>query len=493
MSSLPSIRPKHAMLALLSLAIVFPVSARADESDDITQLRAEIKALEQKLDALEKKDEQRDRAAAATASQPAQAPTAQSAPLSGVPPEVLANAAFNSTRISIDDTGFSFASADGANFIKLHGLVQADSRWFAQDDGIANNETFVIRRARLIFEGGFDRIFSFLIVPEFGGGGTGTSNAPVIYDANLGIAITPDVKVVAGKFKSPIGLELLQNDAVLLFNERSLATNLVPSRDVGIELTGSPLGGTVNYAAAVLNGSADAAYTNNTDVDNNKDFVARLFFTPFVGEAASPLQNLGFGIAGSDGLQNKTGALTSGYKTDGQQTFFTYRSTVVPEGADWRISPQANYYVGPFSAQAEYTVSAVTALAGTTKAELRNSAWQASVGYILTGEKASYNGFTPAHNFNWQGGTWGGFEIGARIAQLKIDDNAFPIFADPAASASEATSYGVSLNWFLSKAIRVSFDLVDTQFDRAAGFKSTSNLLIGQDERAFLTRFQVGF
>lgn len=488
----PTIRLAFAFLPMLALTAAFPASARADDSDEIKELHAEIKLLEQKLDALEKKEEQRDIAAASPVPV-ASATVAPSNPLNGVSSQVLAKAAFNSTRITIDDTGFAFASADGADFIKLHGLVQADSRWFATDDGIANNDTFVLRRARLIFEGGFDRIFSFLIVPEFGGGGTGTSNAPVLYDANLGIAVTPDVKVVAGKFKSPIGLEMLQNDAVLLFNERSLATNLVPSRDVGLEVTGAPLGGTVNYTAGVLNGSADAAYTNNTDVDNNKDFVARLFFSPFIGDSSSPLQFLGFGIAGSDGLQNKTGSLTSGYKSDGQQTFFTYRSTVVPEGVDWRVAPQANYYVGSFSAQAEYTLSAVTALAGTTKTELRNSAWQLELGYILTGEKASYNGYTPKNNFNWEQGTWGAWEIGARVAQLKIDDDAFPIFADPAASANEATSYGVSVNWFLSKAIRVSFDLVDTRFDRAPGAKTTTNLLIGQDERAFLTRFQVGF
>ncbi len=479
-----SLRPVRALIALLAMAATLTSSAQADEADEISQLRSEIKLLEQKLNALEIREEQRQ------SSPPA---PANSAPLAAVPPGVLANAAFNTTRISIDDTGFSFASADAANFIRLHGLVQGDSRWFASDDGIANNETFVIRRARLIFEGGFDRIFSFLIVPEFGGGGTGTSNAPVIYDANLGIAVTPNIKVVAGKFKSPIGMEMLQNDAVLLFNERSLATNLVPFRDVGLEVTGSPLGGAVNYAASVLNGSADAAYTNNTDGDNNKDFVARLFFNPFVADFKSPLQYLGFGIAGSAGLQNKTGSLTSGYKTDGQQTFFTYRSTVLPEGADWRWAPQANYYYGPFSAQAEYTVSAVTALAGATKAEVRNTAWQASVGYILTGEKATYNGYAPKNNFNWDEGQWGAWEIGLRVAQLKIDGDVFPVFADSASSASEATSYGASVNWFLSKAIRVSFDLVDTRFARAPGFKSTTNLLIGQDERALLTRFQIGF
>jgi phosphate-selective porin OprO/OprP len=510
------LRTSTLLAAILTAALT---GARADEpspspsaqSDEIRELRAEVRALESKLDTLEQKEEQREKATAAASTSASAAVAARvaiaNAP-SGITPYEPANAAEVQVpvateltpgsspypKITIDDTGFSFASADGGTFIRLHGLVQADSRWFDNNDGgIANNDTFLIRRARLIFEGGFDKIFSFLIVPEFGGGGTGTSNAPVIYDANLGIAVTPNFKIVAGKFKSPVGLELLQNDAALLFDERSLATNLVPSRDVGILATGPLFNKTVNYTVGVVNGSADAGYTNNTDVDNNKDFVGRLFFTPFINDPQSVLANLGFGIGGSYGLQNKTGSLTSGYKSDGQQTFFTYRSTVLPTGEEFRVSPQANYYSGSFSAQAEYTVSSVTAVTGTSKAQIDNSGWQGALGYILTGEKASYNGFTPKHNFNWSDGTWGAWEVGVRIAQLKIDGNAFPVFADPAASAREATSYGVGLNWYLSKAIRVSFDLVDTQFDRAPGAKTTTNLLIGNDEKALLTRFQVGF
>lgn len=475
-------RTKRAFLSILAASLALPGSAFAGDAEDIRELRAEIRTLEAKLDALEQRQAQAPAASPGVVQTSPTAPVALPAPTQPIAP-----------RITIDDTGFSFASADGGTYIRLHGLVQGDSRWLEGGNGIANNDTFVVRRARLIFEGAFDKIFSYLIVPEFGGGATGTSNAPVIYDASLGIAFTQDLKLVAGKFKSPIGLEMLQNDAVLLFDERSLATNLVPSRDVGVQFTGSPLQGRVNYSAGVLNGSADAAYTNNTDTDNNKDFVARLFLTPFAPDAASPLRGLGFGVAASDGLQNKTGSLTSGYKTDGQQTFFTYRSTVAPEGADWRVAPQANFYSGSFSAQAEYTVSAVTALVGSTKQELRNKGWQAAVGYVLTGETASYNGYTPKHNFSPADGTWGAWEVGARVASVKVDSHAFPLFADPAASASEATSYGIGVNWFLSKAIRVSFDLVDTTFERAPGSKTTTNLLLLQDERAFLTRFQVGF
>jgi phosphate-selective porin OprO and OprP len=481
---------RAAVLGAVALATFAPPALRADESerDQIRQLQAQIQALQQQLNAIEQKQAQQDQSnAAAVAAAQAQAQQAQASAAT------VAKTVQAEPKITIDDTGFNFASNDGSDYIRLHGLVQADSRWYFREGGIPNNDTFLIRRARLIFQGGFDKIFSFLLVPEFGGGGTGVSNAPVIYDANLGVAVSPELQFTFGKFKSPIGLEMLQNDAVLLFPERSLATNLVPSRDVGVMAGGSLFSNTINYTAAVLNGSADNAYTNNVDVDNNKDFVARLIASPFANENTSPLRGLSFGFAGSYGLQNKTAGLTSGDKTDSQQTFFTYNSTVVPYGgASWRTSPQANYYVGPLSVETEYTTSAVNVLSGTTQRELRNTGWQGAVGYILTGEKASYNGFTPKERFDPAAGTWGAWEIAARVDQLKIDPNAFPIFANPAASAREATSLSLGLNWYLSKAVRIDFDFLHTQFDRASTAPVT-NLVIGQDEKALMTRVQVGF
>ena len=476
-------------LAALSLASTAP-ALRADQADEINELRAQVQALEKKLDAIEQKQAEQDqRNAAAVATAQAQAQQAQA---SATAATAAAAGAQAQPKISIDDTGFKFASNDGADFIKLHGLVQLDSRWFFHDDGIANNDTFLIRRARLIFEGAFEKIYSFQIVPEYGGGGSGTSNAPVIYDANLGIALSPAVQFKFGKFKAPIGWEMLQNDATLLFPERSLATNLVPSRDIGVQEGGSVWANTLSYTLAVLNGGADGTYANNVDLDNNKDFIVRVIASPWADSPDSPLHGLDFGVAGSRGLQNKTAGLTSGYRTDAQQTFFTYRSSVTPDGAGWRLAPQADYYLGPLSAEAEYTVSSVEVITGTSQRGLRTTGWQGSLAYILTGESASYNGFTPKQPFNPSAGTWGAWEIAARVDQLKIDPNAFPLFADPAASARGANSISFGLNWYLSKTIRLTADFLQTSFDRAGAGPAT-NAVIGQDERAVLTRFQVGF
>jgi phosphate-selective porin OprO/OprP len=78
----------------------------------------------------------------------------------------------------------------------------------------------------------------------------------------------------------------------------------------------------------------------------------------------------------------------------------------------------------------------------------------------------------------------------ARYANLKIDDNAFPVFADPAASAAEATAWGIGVNWYLSKTVRATLDYSRTRFD--AVLPSTS-VLLRQDEQALITRLQLAF
>ena len=110
-----------ALAGLLLFLVAGMPSVRAADADEIKLLRAQIRALEQRLDELEKNQERS--VAAATA------------------------AAQTSPKVSVSDKGFSLASADNANAIRLRALVQVDSRLFFQDGGLVNN-SFVLRRAR---------------------------------------------------------------------------------------------------------------------------------------------------------------------------------------------------------------------------------------------------------------------------------------------------------------------------------------------------------
>ena len=435
-----------ALIALLALA----PSLRADE---LSQLREQLRALEKKLLVLERKQEIQDE------------------------------------RVAVTDKGVTVASADGANALKLRGLVQLDSRLFLSDHGIVNN-AFVLRRARLIAEGTLAKNFSFQLVPEFGGG------SPAIVDANLGWTVTPQLQFKFGRFKSPVGLELLQSDSWTFFDERSIVTNLVPNRDLGLTASGEILNGTVSYTVGFVGGVADGASTTNTDFDNEKDVVGRIFARPFKNDPGLPLQGLSFGIAGSYGREKGTAGRTGGYRTDGQQTFFSYLAATFTDGPNWRLSPQFDYRHGSLGLQGEYVVSTVNvrASAAGKLTELQNKAWQLSAGYVLTGENSSSAGVVPANNFDLGKGTWGAFEVAGRYANLQIDDAAFPLYASPAANAGEATSFGLGLNWYLSKAVRFTFDYYQAKFDRAPGAPATlTNPVIRQDEKSLLTRFQVSF
>jgi phosphate-selective porin OprO/OprP len=472
--------PLRFMSVLLASTTLALPRLVADESDDIQALRAQVDALEQKIRVVERKQELKDEEAAAAAKA---APTA-----------------------SFTDKGFVFASADGADWLHLGSLVQLDSREFFGDGGGVANNSFILRRARIILDGKLDNIYSFQFVPEFGNGSGGTATAVAILDANLTIAPTQAVQFKFGKFKTPIGLEVLQGDPNTFFVERSLVSNLEPNRDLGAQVGGSIDGGLLNYSVGLFNGIPDALTSSgNSDFDNDKDVDGRLFLKPFVNEKDSVLQGLGLGVAGGLGREKTHSAATSGYKTDGQQTFFSYNSAVYADGDVWRASPQAYYYVGPFGALAEYVVSTInlrpsapTATVFPPKVQLENKAWAVTVGYVITGEDATYDGVTPAAPFSWADGTWGAWQVVARYENLAIDPQAFAgtaatQLASPATNAKGANAVGAGVNWYLTKAVRISQDFFDTRFTQAGAFTSATPQILKHQERALTTRVQISF
>lgn len=440
---------------LTALALIGSAGAsRASDADELKQLRDQIRALETKLLVLERRQEIQDE------------------------------------RVAVTDKGPTLSSADSANSIRLRGLAQLDSRLFFGDGGGIANNALVLRRARIITEGQFAKNYSFQFVSEFGG------SSVSILDANFTVTVTKALQFKFGKFKEPVGLERLQSDSWAFFNERSIATNLTPDRDLGVQASGDLLDGRVNYMVGVFNGLADAANTTNTDFDNEKNVAGRVFASPFKGDASSPLRGLSFGIGGSYGREKTAAGRTAGYRTDGQQTFFVYNAAVVADGQAWRLAPQFDYRLRAFGALGEYVVSTINVRPSATgaKAELKNKAWQFAAGYVLTGENSSASGVAPRADFDFAAGTWGAVEVVARYADLKVDDQAFPLFASAASNASEAQSVGLGLNWYLSKAVAFKIDGYQTRFGfNAAAPAVSATQILRQDEKAFITRFQVSF
>jgi phosphate-selective porin OprO/OprP len=408
--------------------------------------------------------------------------------------EAALAAAKAAPKLALGANGLSISSADTNFVLQIHALAQVDSRTFFDNDGARGTDGFLLRRARPILSGTVFRDFDYNFTPDFGG------SQVQIQDAYVNYRYQPEVQLQFGKFKSPVGLEALQADPAGAFNERSLATDLVPNRDLGILLKGDVYGGAAAYAVGLLNGAPDYSGTaTNTYTQNNKAFVGRVFLQPWKNTEVSALRGLGFGVGGSyeldDPNTNSATGLTPGYTTDGQQKFFAYNKGVYADGKHWRVSPQAYYYYGPFGLLGEYVISdqkvSSAAANGAKDVDVHNTAWEITGSWLLTGEDASYTGVTPRSPFDPRKNQWGAWQLVARYAELDVDDTAFSQgLASSTTSASGAKSWAAGLNWFLNKNIRANVSFSHTWFN---GYTGTGPSALAQDENVLFTRVQLAF
>lgn len=412
-------------------------------------------------------------------------------------------------KLTIGQNGVFLTSADTNFVFRLRALVQMDSRTFFDDSPFnEGNDGFVLRRARPIFEGTVHQDFDFMIMPDFG------NNDIQLFEAYLNYRNRPELQLRAGKFKTPVGLEMLQSAGNLQFNERSFATDLLPNRDIGLQLWGTVEDWGLTYAAGIFNGAGDGVIAANTPFDDNPEFAGRIFGQPFKPSGLKPLQGLGFGIAGTftqvssnaAGLPNNIGGTLPGYWTAGQQQFFAYNplaGPVVADGVHWRIAPQMSHYWGPFGLMGEYSISQQGVYNSTTfrAAELNHSAWNVSGQWVLTGEDATFGPLVPKRPFNFRSGGWGAWQLVGRYGQIDIDDDAFPAFSNPDLSATSAQSWSVGINWWLNRNVRIMTSFSYTLFDGGgAPFNPTApatgtapNTVVTQPESVFLTRLQLSF
>jgi phosphate-selective porin OprO/OprP len=397
--------------------------------------------------------------------------------------------------------GFSLRSNDGAFTLRLRGYVQLDGRHYAEDPLDRNADSFLLRRVRPIFEGTLYKRFAFRIMPDFGGSGT------TLQDAYLDWKLSDAATLRVGKFKAPFGLERLQSATDLAFVERALPTGLAPNRDLGLQLAGSLAGGKWEYAVGAFNGVADGA-SADSDTNDGKDFVARVFAAPWRG-TPGPLAGLSFGFAVSHGDQQGSPSSPglAGYRTAGQQTFFAWRAdataagTTIADGSRRRYSPQATFYRGPFGLLLEAVRSEHEVRRGDSVATLDHQAWQIAGTWVLTGENASWRWHAPKQPFasvvaggagpSGQDGQsaparrgWGALALVARYNAFAADPASFPTFAATSA-VEKADGWAVGLDWTLERQIRVLLDYEVTSFDGGAGTRP--------DERVLFTRFQIGF
>ncbi len=479
-----------ASIVLGAVVLIFgPIASASEASAPSTaELMRRLDDLEQQVADLRRQLQAQNEATANNVTEPAVAAampvtpaTATTAATALAPPVITAS----------DKDGFTMKSSDDAFKLKVGGYFQTDGRFFTNNDKSATDagttDIFTMRRVRPSFSGTVQKNFDFVVSSSFD---AGTAS---LQDAWLEYRYLPEIKIRAGQFKAPFGLERLQSNANTNFAELTYPTGLTPNYDTGLQISGDLWGGVMNYAVALTNGTTDGA-ASFTDINNDKEVTARVMFSPFKLSDQELFKGFSGGAAVSAG--HAEGAALPTLRSPGQASIFTYNSSAFADGPHTRFSPQISWYYNQFGLLSEYVTSTQEVLRGAVSDKFTNTAWAITGAYVVTGEAASYKGVTPLKSFDPASGGWGAWELVGRYHELKVDDTIFDnyptnTFANANSAVRGAHSFGFGSNWYLNRNVKIQFDFEHTDFD--GGSYEGSDAIDRVPEDAFFTRFQLSY
>ena len=516
---------RTAIASVINLALLGIPDAQAADTEALEKRIRELEGRLAKMDQLERRLEKLDQAGALSAKPAPAVAMAMAAPSPEVEKlnrkvntlerklevqdEVTAGALQKLPVFDVGENGFRISSADKKHQVRIRGAVQADGRFFSEDDNHKSTTSFDLKQARVWLEGYVFKDIYYKIMPDFAASGN------ILPDAYIDYAYDPAAELLVGKFKPSISLERLQGDSDGTFLERAFPTYLASNRDVGIQVHGAfakpgysveKVPGPIDaknfftYQLAVDNGSGDDGSPNNNAgaTYDSKEFVGRVFAHPF--QHTTPwLEGLGIGIAGSFGDPSQQ-ALKNQATPIGRTTYLNYANVnanytaPTSDGDRHRIYPQAYWYAGPFGLMGEYAVS--TQHLSSTKAgkavnvKQDNKAWQVLASYVLTGEDNTFGSVKPIQNFSPLDGKWGAWQLAARWTEIDIDKSTFDII-DPSKAANHATAWTLGVNWYLNAYALIRADYEQVSFDGGAG--TIRKVADRPTEQVFATRFQLSF
>ncbi len=413
----------------------------------------------------------------------------------------------NLPMVDVSENGLIFRSEDNHHLIRLGGLLQLDDREFV-DPGTTDMSKFLIRRARPYVAGYFYDDWEYRFAPEFA---LSSPNAQAyqttIADAYINYDTIDEIQVQAGKFTVPLGIEMLTPAAFIPFSERSLTSNLIPNRDLGVMVHGLLFSEKLSWAAMVGAGARNDTVQSGLDYGTGPVGYFRLFYQPFRDESEVPeeLEGLHFGVGGNIGWQSQNnGVLTSNlfqnYSTDGGNTFLTFPTGLTVQGEVWRISPQLYYRYGPLSLISEFTTekqgvntAGIVNTSGGGFSNYQTTAWNIELDWVITGEPASLGGVVPQHPLDFSSGEIGAWEISFRYDGLAAGANMFRPVDQGGLGISQTTSAtgvngaSMALNWYPNRIIRLG---VTVEYNAFTG-GGAPNTVVENNELGFITRLQL--
>lgn len=448
--------------AMMTALAVTPVFA----SDDMAELKAQIKAMQAEMDKLKIRIAKSEKAAKAAEAKVAESANTKSAKK----PE-------NDVKITMMPAP-KFETADGAYSFKVGGILQAEVG-FSADDKTDHPDGTNIRRARLNASGVIASDFNYKLEVDFAG------NATTITDAFIQYAGFKPVLITVGNFKEPFGMEPNHPDIFTTFVEMSGPSTTFPSssfRRVGAMVSASGKDESLGaWTAAFGAFGGTPASVSSTD-DENVDIAGRLTWAPI----AEKTQVLHLGASGlyriidpSTGTVSFTTRPEAQLSTSSTENALATTSFTADDVMTYGIEAAGVY--GPASLQGEYMIADVNRPSGS---EPTYDGWYVEGSYFLTGESRNYEAskgvfgrVKPINPFTSKGG-YGAWAVMARYSDTDLNDAGL--------NGGQMKNATFGLRWIPNDYTIISANYISVNTD-------TNAVVSDDDPDIFVFRAQVDF
>ena len=354
-------------------------------------------------------------------------------------------------RVEVGKKGLVVKSHDDSYSMAVGGRLHAEMMSHSNDQDLTKSATdgTDIRRARIYLKGRANTDWKYAIEADLAGNKVSMKDVFLVYTGIENWDFT------VGAQKHAMSMEVQESSNDIMFTERGMTVALsTPYFDRALGINAKRYARNWNIQAGLYGDQ----FSPESSGDNDEGYgIAARGSWALINQ-----KDRVFHIGASYGTRSTDNDNATNGKSD-----FKYETT---NGSNLKLldtpsidgldkitinSLELAAMRGRFSFQSEFTqASAQRDMA----ADLDFSAWYLQAGYTLTGESRSYKGsdgefkrLKPATEFSLEKGTWGAWEVAARLDHLDLDDG-------PATSGGSGDRYTLALNWYLNYNVRVMAD-----------------------------------
>lgn len=361
--------------------------------------------------------------------------------------------------------------------VEVTGRALVEWRWFDPDIG---EDLFALRAGRIGLKGDLTKHLDWEIEREIGAGDQEEGQSRIEFgnwkDVFVRWRTFDTIRVKAGRFKIPFGMEQNTGVSELDFAYRALGSRTIaPGRDTGVMASGEL--GRVSYEAGIFDDDGDNAESSEIQfVEEGQDlnnvgpsFAVRVtgdLFRAIPGSGRLRSANLGIAYTNSDVPEGLNSLRAETFW--GTEKFF---ERVYVKGRRQRLGAQFDWSPGPTSLRAEWMQSREQRKEQSNRnqdlSDVLGSAWYVAGTWFVTGEGKDSN--VNAKRPLLKGGP-GAIELAVRYEKMTFESASKEgtSFTNPRAEYLTPNSDSVftfGVNWITTKWTRVIVNAIHEDFE----------------------------